>query len=119
MLIRRIDPNAPRSYEIPSENEYLSRRDWLKAMGIAGAAALSWPGKAVAKAGESASAKVSVANAADSKWREVLAQKIETRSQWPSKVKDKLTPFEDVTTYNNFYQKTKTDNVYKIIIQKK
>ena len=23
------------------------------------------------------------------------------------------------TTYNNFYQKTKTDNVYKIIIQKK
>ena len=41
MLIKQQDTTAPKSFEIPSETDYFSRRDWLKKMGYLGLGAVA------------------------------------------------------------------------------
>ena len=74
MLIKK--PNDLRSSEITPENLYHDRREFLRAAGLLGIAAATL-------------GRVEHANAA---------------TQDGQQLKDELTPFEDVTTYNNFYE---------------
>ncbi|HWA17108.1 MAG TPA: protein-methionine-sulfoxide reductase catalytic subunit MsrP [Gemmatimonadales bacterium] len=75
MLIRRPDPL---SRQITPESLYLSRRDFFLSLSAAGIALSCGERQALAKA-----------VAADS---------------MPATLDDKLTPYETVTTYNNFYE---------------
>ena len=81
MLIRLTPQHAVRSSEITSEDEYQNRRDFLKASGLLGLAAAGLVGSA---------------GRAD-------AQQQRT-SIGGAELKPELTPWEDVTTYNNFYE---------------
>lgn len=93
MLIRSKDKSAPNSYEITSETDYWSRRDWLKAAGYFGAglaAAAALPGVASA--------------ATDTAWQTMLQRKLAQSKAWPGSSKDTPTPYEDVIRYNNFYE---------------
>jgi sulfoxide reductase catalytic subunit YedY len=74
MLIKK--PDDLRSSEITPENLYYDRREFLRAAGLLGIAAATL-------------GRVEPANAA---------------TQDGQQLKDELTPFEDVTTYNNFYE---------------
>jgi methionine sulfoxide reductase catalytic subunit len=74
MLIRK--PDDLRSSEITPENLYYDRREFLRAAGLLGIAAATL-------------GRVEPANAA---------------AQDGQQLKDELTPYEDVTTYNNFYE---------------
>jgi sulfoxide reductase catalytic subunit YedY len=76
MLIKR--PADIPSSEITDERLYVNRREWLRAMGLLGAAAAIG---ACTSDGEAAE-------------HGILAQQGD----------DKPTPYEDVTTYNNFYE---------------
>jgi sulfoxide reductase catalytic subunit YedY len=91
MLIKRRDSNAPKSYEITSEADYWSRRDWLKRVGIAGA-------------GAAALSSFPALSAPSGGWREMVRGKLSHSVKWPQSADDKLTPYEDVTGYNNFYE---------------
>jgi len=74
MLIKK--PDDLRSSEITPENLYYDRREFLRAAGLLGIAAATL-------------GRVEPANAATHGGQEL---------------KDELTPYEDVTTYNNFYE---------------
>jgi sulfoxide reductase catalytic subunit YedY len=74
MLIKK--PDDLRSSEITPESLYYDRREFLRAAGLLGIAAATL-------------GHVEPANAA---------------TQDGQQLKDELTPFEDVTTYNNFYE---------------
>jgi sulfoxide reductase catalytic subunit YedY len=74
MLIKK--PHDIRSSEITPEEIYFGRRDFLRAAGLLGVAAAS---------GALASAAFAI-------------------GPQDGQTKDELTPFEDVTTYNNFYE---------------
>ena len=74
MLIKK--PHDIRSSEITPEEIYFGRRDFLRAAGLLGVAAAS---------GGLASAAFALGSQ-------------------DGQAKDELTPFEDVTTYNNFYE---------------
>ncbi len=93
MLIRTKNASDPKSFEITSETDYWSRRRWLKAAGFMGlglAASAHVP--ALAKAG------------ASDQWQTMLQRKLAASEDWPGSTDEKLTPYEDVTTYNNFYE---------------
>ena len=74
MLIKK--PDDLRASEITPENLYYDRREFLRAAGLLGIAAATL-------------GRVEPANAA---------------TQDGQQLKDELTPYEDVTTYNNFYE---------------
>jgi methionine sulfoxide reductase catalytic subunit len=74
MLIKK--PDDLRASEITPENLYYDRREFLRAAGLLGIAAATF-------------GRVEPANAA---------------TQDGQQLKDELTPYEDVTTYNNFYE---------------
>jgi methionine sulfoxide reductase catalytic subunit len=88
------------SYEITPESVYLSRRDFLKGMGIVGASAVL----ASCGVGET-SDEVSASFATP------LAAPTATIGAGTDELGDELTPYNDVTNYNNFYEFTtnKTD----------
>ena len=75
MLIKK--PDDIRSSDITPEELYFGRRDFLRAAGLLGIAAATGGLAAAAAAGG---------------------------GRQESQGKDELTPFEDVTTYNNFYE---------------
>ncbi|MCA1790508.1 MAG: protein-methionine-sulfoxide reductase catalytic subunit MsrP [Thioalkalivibrio sp.] len=80
MLIRRHVRSEPRSSEITPREVYLARRDFMRG-GLALGAGLLLPGLAQAQSGSGLSF-----------------------SQGPFSTDEPKTPFEDVTTYNNFYE---------------
>jgi sulfoxide reductase catalytic subunit YedY len=83
MLIRK--PSAIRPSEITAEPQYHGRREFIKRAAAAGAAA-GLPGLTPAPA-----------QAAD-------AGKLSDLKKSPFSTDEKLTPYKDVTTYNNFYE---------------
>lgn len=91
MLIRVQDSSAPSSSEITSEREYISRRQWLKQAGYTGlglaASLASFPG--LAKPEE---------------WQSMLSDKLSASRKWADSAKEKPTPYDDITKYNNFYE---------------
>ncbi len=89
MLIRSKAKSEPRSFEITSETQYLSRREWLKKAGILGGGLLAAP---------------ALSQAASNDWRDILRTKMQSSKQWPHKISDELTPYEDVISFNNFYE---------------
>lgn len=90
MLIKQSDASAPKSYEIASEKEYLTRREWLKRAGVMGVGATAMLN--------------SIPSLASSNWQQMLQGKLQSASKWPHSAKDKLTPYQDVIQYNNFYE---------------
>lgn len=97
MLIRRFDPSLPQSSEITSETAYRQRRDFLKAAGLLGVAA-AFPSTILA-------APPAYTPAAER--RNVpafLHQKIAARRGTSNTTGEVLTPYDDVTQYNNFYE---------------
>lgn len=93
MLIKASDKTTPKSYELTSESDYWSRRDWLKAAGYFGA------GLAAA-----ASLPVVGAPASPETWQAMLKQKLADSVAWAGSSRDKPTPYEDIIQYNNFYE---------------
>ncbi len=85
MLIRRTPDHPIRSSEITSESDYENRRQFLKEAGLLG---LGLAGVAAASRSAGAAA--------------VTAQ--QGTSIGGAELKPELTPWEDVTTYNNFYE---------------
>ena len=77
----------PRPSEITPEHVYLSRRDFLKAAGVASAVALL---AACAPRGLQPGRPTDAAAPADTAWRDERG--------------DPATPYEVVTTYNNYYE---------------
>ena len=82
MLIRRSTPADVRSSEITSESLYLTRREWLAAAGLTVGA---------------------IAGAGTLLPRGARAQQA-LGTPYGLQPDDKATPWEDVTTYNNFYE---------------
>ena len=87
MLIRK--PDDIRASEITDEKDYVDRRKFLGRIGGVGLAAL---------AGSSLLTGSSLLGCDTSSAR---ADSMDVHGGAPD---DKLTPFEDVTTYNNFYE---------------
>ena len=85
MLIKR--PEDIPSSEITPENLYRNRREFLRiastALGVAAAGSMLLPGCAK---GEASSA----------------AELVQNKKLGPYDTNEKLTPFEDITTYNNY-----------------
>lgn len=92
MQIKIIQSSDPKPSEITSETTYWSRREWLTNMGLAGAG--------IALAGQSALAGASATSA----WEQMLSQKLANATKKPNDTGETLTPYEDVTRYNNFYE---------------
>lgn len=94
MLIRKRDPNEPKSSEITPESIYLKRRELMILGGLAGlfAATPAWA-KAIPNVAEDPSRPG---------WlRKQVAGMVQGP---PDNEKEKLTPYQDVTHYNNFYE---------------
>ncbi len=89
MLLKSRGPSQPLASEITSESAYASRRHWLRA-GLAAAATAATPFNVLA-ASVAASAKLTPLVGA----RSAVAGGL---------VMDKPTPFNDATTYNNYYE---------------
>jgi len=94
MLIRVRKSSDPKSYEITSESQYWSRRKWLKQVGLAGAG--------LALAGGFSSSVFAGGPISD--WSATLAPKLKDRVVKPNTTGEALTPFDDATRYNNFYE---------------
>jgi len=93
MQIRIKKPSEPKSFEITPESAYWSRREWLEkaglsAVGLAAGALLN----------------PAVAQGQASPWRNLLQHKLESMQRGPVPAGDILTPYDDVTRYNNFYE---------------
>ncbi len=93
MLIKSQDKCAPKSYELTSEGQYHSRRAWLKKMGYSGLGLTALMQNPFAHA-----------KAAPSSWQEMLRDKLSAASKWPGSSSEKPTPYDDVISYNNFYE---------------
>ncbi len=91
MLIRHKKASDVASHEITSESTYCNRRSFLEASGLIAGSLLAGGLSKTAFAGELP--KDRAAKFADLK-----------QSYAKLGPKDSLTPFEDVTTYNNFYE---------------
>ena len=90
MLIKQQDTMAPKSFEITSETDYFSRRDWLKKMGYLGLGA--------------AALTQSHALFAAPTWQDQLQNKLANSKKWPGSTTEAATPYNDVISYNNFYE---------------
>ncbi len=87
MLIRR--PHDIPSSEITPEDSYLNRREFIRKTAALGA------GMAIAGAGLTAAATATAGGPQD-KWR--------PKSPGPYDTDEELTPYTDITSYNNFYE---------------
>ncbi len=83
MLIKK--PSDIRPSEITSETNYLNRRDFIRAGAIAGGTLLAGPGAAAVLPRE-------------------RRAKLEDVATSPFSTDEPMTSYEDVTTYNNFYE---------------
>ena len=90
MLIKQQDSTTPKSFEITSETDYFSRRDWLKKMGYLGLGA--------------AALTQSRALFAAPSWQDQLQNKLANSKKWPGSTAEAATPYNDVISYNNFYE---------------
>ena len=90
MQIKIAQSSTPKSSEIASESTYWSRREWLANMGLAGT------GLALGAASLTAHAATP--------WETLLKQKLQSARTIPNTTGEELTPYEDVTRYNNFYE---------------
>ncbi|HEX4932114.1 MAG TPA: twin-arginine translocation signal domain-containing protein, partial [Gemmatimonadaceae bacterium] len=90
MLIRVTPEHPIRSSEITSESQYENRRQFLKEAGLAGLGLA-----ATLMAGRRASAQPAGASGAGVQ---------QGTSIGGAELKPELTPWEDVTSYNNFYE---------------
>ncbi|HET8707662.1 MAG TPA: molybdopterin-dependent oxidoreductase, partial [Pseudomonadales bacterium] len=99
MLIRIRSKSEVLSSEITPEGAYFNRRSLLKAM----SAAALWPGipAALAWASETTLYPVEPEATATPSW---LRQKIAERKVESKGIGETLTPYKDVTHYNNFYE---------------
>jgi len=98
MIIRTKAASGVSSAEITSESVYLGRRRLLQGMGLFGAAAtLSWPGLAGEAGAFAAAAERNGVPA-------FLKQKISARMPAQNTTGEAITPYKDVTQYNNFYE---------------
>ncbi|EKF74512.1 TMAO/DMSO reductase [Alcanivorax hongdengensis A-11-3] len=93
MLIRHTDPNSPRSHEITPESVYLKRRELMMLGGLAGlfSAMPAWA-REVAAVDE---------DAARPRW---LKDQVAKAMDGKPDSDEALTPYQDVTHYNNFYE---------------
>ncbi len=93
MLIRKRHRNDPKSSEITPESVYLKRRELMILGGLAGlfAATPAWA-RTVDPAAEDGSRPA---------W---LRQQVSGAKLGEPRTDEKLTPFDDVTHYNNFYE---------------
>ena len=87
-MVKQFTDSTLRSSDITPESSYLNRRQFMKSAVVGSAAFLSV---------QPLSGNASEFGSADSY---VAAEK----SGWPLQPPDVLTPFEDVTSYNNFYE---------------
>ena len=91
MIIRSTPQHPIPSSEITPESAYRNRREWLKEAGLLGVAAASLSLPRVASALEGWSGR-----------------SVQAQGTYPTtmgkELKEELTPWEDVTTYNNFYE---------------
>jgi methionine sulfoxide reductase catalytic subunit len=92
--------HEPKTSEITPEAQYLGRRDWLRRAGLIGATALGVGGGLTALTG---SRRPTTASEPVSRSAPVPALPPASRSERFS-TREPPTPFEDVTTYNNFYE---------------
>ncbi len=115
MLIRSKDPSAPRASEITPENVYRSRRDFMRRAGgvaLAGAGGLLFTG--CSDAGEEQRITSAAAPAAGPEGAAgpggatvsagSIEERIQARTSGAYSTDEPLTPYRDVTTYNNFYE---------------
>ena len=89
MIIRRTPQHPIASSEITPESEYRNRREFLKEAGLlsVAAASLSWPRIAHALEGTRAA-----------------RSQVGYPTTMGKDLKPELTPWEDITTYNNYYE---------------
>lgn len=97
MLIHERSASEPLSSELTSETVYQQRRDLLKAAGLFGAAAFFSP---VVQAAPPAYSPV----AERSNVPRHLRDKLRARKAGNNPTGEPLTPFDVVSTYNNFYE---------------
>ena len=97
MLINTLNSNAPLPSEITPESIYHERRILLKSLGYIGASSLLTPFLAHAAPVYTPITERSNAPA----W---LKQKINARQLQANTTGEGLTPYDSVTTYNNFYE---------------
>ncbi|MDR2213213.1 MAG: protein-methionine-sulfoxide reductase catalytic subunit MsrP [Pseudomonadales bacterium] len=107
MLIKIKQPHDIPSSEITPESVYRARRGFLQGMGVAGAGLLAGP--ALGQEASRVSAQDNPAQALNLASKpDWLTAQMAARKPAPEEglftVSDTLTPFEDVTTYNNFYE---------------
>lgn len=103
MLIRHHNPVAPTSSEITSESTWLNRRQLLKGIGGVGAGLALPSGLILPASAQAASIYQPIAERPDAPtW---LKQKIAKRQiATANPTGEALTPYEAVSTYNNFYE---------------
>lgn len=97
MLIRNRSPSEPLASEITAETVYQQRREVLKAAGLFGAAAFLSP---LVQAAPSPYAPVAERAGAPL----ALRRKLLARRGGVNTTGEALTPFDAVSTYNNFYE---------------
>ena len=97
MLIQHLDSQAPKNSEITPESVYLERRNLLKSLGYIGAGSLLLPYQVQAQQAYSAAQERNNVPA----W---FKQKISTRRLQANTTGESLTPYDSVSTYNNFYE---------------
>jgi len=97
MLIQHLDSQAPKNSEITPESVYLERRNLLKSLGYIGAGSLLLPYQVQAQQAYSSAQERNNVPA----W---LKQKISTRRLQANTTGESLTPYDSVSTYNNFYE---------------
>jgi len=92
MLIKIRNTSDPKSSEITSETRYWTRREWLKSAGLLGAGIATLNSAPL------------LASSPPKPWQAMLLDKLAHSKQWPQSATEALTPYRDVTTYNNFYE---------------
>ena len=93
MIIRHKDPNAPKSSEITPESVYLKRRELMMLGGLAGlfSALPAWAREVDPVAEDTSRAR----------W---LKDQVALAVDGKPDSEEALTPYKDVTSYNNFYE---------------
>ncbi|HEX6244455.1 MAG TPA: protein-methionine-sulfoxide reductase catalytic subunit MsrP [Polyangiales bacterium] len=91
--------SEPKSSEITTESQYVGRREWLRRAALAGATALGVGGSLTALTGGRRPPSRAPSGTPVVPPLTLAAARSEQFS-----TREPLTPFEDVTTYNNFYE---------------
>jgi methionine sulfoxide reductase catalytic subunit len=102
MLIRQQSSSEPQSSELTSETVYQQRRELLKAAGLYGAAAFFSPVGFSSKAAATPHAYEPAPERSSAP--KFLRDKIQARHLTITAKDEVLTPYDVVSTYNNFYE---------------